>query len=97
MTEKSPPRTDRVSGPQCPAAATTTQDEVKDSTNFNVKNFTSETNNNDDITREELKSVQKSIALLKQDIRKILHEELFKFLLLNERRRTTTASGWNPL
>jgi hypothetical protein len=72
------------------------QDEIDDkiSTYSNVKNFTSETNN-DDITREELKSVQKSIALLKQDIRKILHEELFKFLL-NERRRTTT-SGWNPL
>jgi len=63
------------------------QDEADDkiSTYSNVKNFTSETNNDDITTREELKSVQKSIALLRQDIRKILHEELFKFLLLNER------------
>jgi hypothetical protein len=81
-----------------PQSQATTATIIDDDSNFsiqnNYKNFTSETNN-DDITREELKSVQKSIALLKQDIRKILHEELFKFLL-NERRRTTT-SGWNPL
>ena len=32
--------------------------------------------NEDNITREELKSVQKSIALFKQDIRKIVREEL---------------------
>ena len=73
---------------QATRAATIIDD---DDSNFSIqniyKNFTSETNN-DDITREELKSVQKSIALLKQDIRKILHEELFKFLplLINERR-----------
>jgi hypothetical protein len=81
-----------------PQSQATTATIIDDDSNFsiqnNYKNFTSETNN-DDITREELKSVQKSIALLKQDIRKILHEELFKFLL-NERRRTTT-SGWDPL
>jgi hypothetical protein len=53
MTEKSPPRTDRVSGPQCPAAATTTQDEVKDSTTFKVKKFTKETNKNTDCGKYE--------------------------------------------
>ena len=75
--------------PQSQATTATIIDD--DDSNFSIqniyKNFTSETNNeDDDITREELKSVQKSIALLKQDIRKILHEELFKFLLINERR-----------
>jgi hypothetical protein len=74
--------------PQSQATTATTiidDDDSNFSIQNNYKNFTSETNN-DDITREELKSVQKSIALLKQDIRKILHEELFKFLLLNERQ-----------
>jgi hypothetical protein len=81
MTKKSLPRTDGVSGPECPAAATvTTADEVKDSTIFKIKNLTSVETNNDNITREELKSIQKSLALFRQDIRKIFHEELFKFL-----------------
>jgi hypothetical protein len=60
-----------------PAAETLDRD-IKNCTYSKVKNFTSETNNN--ITREELKSVQKSIALFKQDIRKIFREVLFKFL-----------------
>ena len=81
MTEK-PGRLNQFPNRSDPTQATETQDEVNNSTNFNVKNFTSETNDN--ITREELKSVQKSIALLRQDIRKILHEELFKFLLNDE-------------
>lgn len=61
-----------------------------------LKNFLEETNNNDDdnITREELKSVQKSIALFKQDIRKILREELFRFLLrLNNNEGQQQAIG----
>ena len=33
---------------------------------------------------EELKSIQKSIVLLRQDLRKIVHDELIK--LLNDRR-----------
>lgn len=33
---------------------------------------------------EELKSIQRSIALLRQDLRKIVHDELIK--LLNDRR-----------
>ena len=33
---------------------------------------------------EELKSIQKSIVLLRQDLRKIVHDELTK--LLNDRR-----------
>ncbi|HSF50500.1 MAG TPA: hypothetical protein VLA74_07055 [Nitrososphaeraceae archaeon] len=67
------------SSPQ--AETQTMQDEadIRNSSYSKVKNFTS-VETNDNITREELKSVQKSIALLKQDIRKIFHEELFKFL-----------------
>jgi hypothetical protein len=63
-----------------PAAETLDGD--KNSTHSKVKNFLEEETNddNDIIIREELKSVQKSVALLKQDIRKILHEELIKFL-----------------
>ena len=88
MIEKTVGISDRFPNLSAHTTATEIQDETddKNSTYSKVKNFTSETNNDDDITREELKSVQKSIALLKQDIRKILHEELFRFLLLNERR-----------
>ena len=79
------------------SAPTTTTEEITDednsSTKFKVKNFTSETNNEDNITREELKSVQKSIALFKQDLRKIFREELFRFLLLNNNNDEGIAVG----
>ena len=49
--------------------STTKQDEDNNSTNFQVKKFTKETN----IQREELKSIQKSIAIQQQTLYKILN------------------------
>jgi valyl-tRNA synthetase len=55
-------------------AAETLDGYDKISTKFKVKNFLEETNNKDDnITREELKSVQKSIAMQQQTLNKILN------------------------
>ena len=77
MIEKTVGISDRFPNLSAPTTATEEiTDEDNSSTNFKVKNFTSETNNEDNITREEVKSVQKSIALFKQDIRKIFREEL---------------------
>lgn len=96
MTEK---RAAGSVGQTDPAAATEIQDEVKDSTNFKVKNFTSSAvvdTNDDNITiREELKSLQKSIALFKQDIRKIFHEELFKFLNEGQQQKKRLGPSLN--
>jgi hypothetical protein len=60
------------------AAATETLDrDDKNSTYSKVKNFTSETNNDDDITtREEINYLHKSVANLRSDVRKIFREEL---------------------
>ena len=96
MTEKSPPRTDRGSSPQCPAAATADAD-VNNSTIFKVKNFTSETNDDDNnnnaatallnILIDENKSTQKSIAFLNRNI----HESLV--LLKDKKTKDRERSG----
>jgi hypothetical protein len=70
---------DRFPNQSKPPAATI-QDETADdkiSTYSKVKNFTSETNNDDDITtREEINYLHKSVANLRSDVRTIFREEL---------------------
>jgi hypothetical protein len=70
---------DRFPNQSKPPAATM-QDETaaddKISTHSNAKNFTSETNNDDITTREEINYLHKSVANLRSDVRTIFREEL---------------------
>lgn len=89
MTEK-PRRLGRSPNLSASSTAAATAYEVKDSTNFKVKNFLEETNDNDNnaatallnILIDENKSTQKSIALLNRNI-----HELLVFLLKDKKAK----------